>query len=187
MKESDILDLYFERDEKAISETEQLFGATVMKISRNILKDEGDSEENVNDTYISLWNSIPPQKPQSLIAYISKTARNLAINKLHKRNAMKRGGDASALSLHELDECTPSNLSVESDTDSKLLSKAISTFLRSEKEDARNIFLRRYFFSDSVKDIAELLSVSESKVKSSLMRTRTRLKEHLLKEGFEFE
>lgn len=187
VRESEILDLYFERNEKAISETASLYGDAVMKISRNILKNESDSEENENDTYVSLWNSIPPQRPQSLIAYISKTARNLALNKLDKRNTLKRSAHKDALSIHELDECTPSNLSVENDADSKLLSETISKFLRSEREDARNIFIRRYFFCDSVKDIAELLSLSESKVKSSLMRTRGRLKDHLLKEGFIIE
>ena len=187
VKETEILDLYFERNEKALEETQSAFGSIVMKISRNILKDECDSEENTNDTYISLWNSIPPARPESLIAYISKVARNLALNKLQKRNAQKRSADTSSLSLDELDECTPSSLSVEEDTDARLLSQTISAFLRGEKEEARNIFLRRYFFCDSVKDISELLEISESKVKSSLMRTRNKLREYLLKEGFEFE
>lgn len=187
VKESDILDLYFKRDEKAIRETANAFGAVVMKISRNILGCESDSEENENDTYISLWNAIPPQRPESLVAYISRTARNLAINKLKKRNAAKRLSLSDTLSLCELDECTPSNLSVEGDADAKLLSLKVSQFLRGEKEESRKIFVRRYFFNDSIKDVAELFSLSESKVKSSLMRTRIRLREYLLKEGFDFE
>lgn len=184
MDDNKIIDLYSERNQLALGATADKYGAYCMKICMNILEDAPDSEEVVNDTYMQVWNTIPPQKPQSLMAYIAKIARNLALNKLKARNAQKRGGSETALSYDELDLCTPSDVSVESESDMKALSKHISTFLYTQKEDARKIFIRKYFYCDSVEDICERFSFSQSKVKSILMRTRDKLRDYLLSEGY---
>lgn len=184
MDDNRIIDLYFDRNQLALGATQDKYGSYCMKICMNILEDTPDSEEVVNDTYMQVWNSIPPQKPQSLMAYIAKIARNLALNKLKARNAQKRGGGESLLSYDELDLCTPSDVSIESESDIKALSGHISSFLYTQKEDARNVFVRRYFYCDSVDDICERFSFSQSKVKSILMRTRVKLRDYLLSEGY---
>lgn len=184
MDDNKIIDLYSERNQLALGATADKYGAYCMKICMNILEDTPDSEEVVNDTYMQVWNTIPPQKPQSLMAYIAKVARNLALNKLKARNAVKRGGGETALSYDELDLCTPSDVSVESESDMKALSNHISAFLYTQKEDVRKIFVRKYFYCDSVEDICERFSFSQSKVKSILMRTRDKLRDYLLSEGY---
>ena len=184
MDDNRIIDLYFDRNQLAIGITADKYGSYCMKISMNILEDTSDSEEVVNDTYMQVWNSIPPQKPQSLMAYIARIARNLAINKLKYRNAQKRNNGEALLSYDELDMCTPSDISVENESDIKALSAHISAFLHTQKEDSRNIFVRRYFYCDSIEDIAERFAFSTSKVKSTLMRTRDKLRCYLQKEGY---
>lgn len=175
------------RSESAIAETEKKYGALCMSLSQNILHNTADSEEILSDTYMKLWETIPPDRPENLGAYIAKIARNLALNKYKANNAQKRGGDHTHMSLHELDECTPSGISTEDSAQLSLLSKAISDFLYTQKADARNIFVRRYFFCDSVEDIASRLGFSTSKVKSTLMRTRDKLRIYLEKEGYHCE
>ena len=184
MDDSKILELFEARDEKAIEQTASKYGKYCMKISFNILSDLSDSEENVNDTYMQAWNSIPPNRPQSLMAYLGRIARNSALNKLKAQNTLKRTAQSTSLSLDELSLCTPSKISIENETEMKGLSQSISDFLKSQKEDARNIFVLRYFYCYSVEDIAKKLSFSESKVKSMLLRTRGKLRAHLEKEGY---
>ncbi len=184
MDDNKIIDLYFDRNQLAIGATENKYSAYCKQICMNILHDEQDTEEILSDTYLKLWNTIPPQKPQSLMAYIAKIARNLSINKLKAKNAQKRSDDESPLSYDELDVCTPSNVNVESEAEVNLLSKQISQFLYTQKEDARNIFIRRYFYCDSIEVISERFSFSISKVKSTLMRTREKLRIYLEKEGY---
>ena len=184
MDDHKIIDLLEARSQSALSALSEKYGAYCSKISFNILRDSSDSEENVNDTYMQVWNSIPPQKPRNLMAFIGRLARNLALNKLKAKNAEKRNPAGGILSLSELDECTPANVSVENEADIKNLSGHISAFLYTEKEDARNVFVRRYFYCDSIEDIADRFSYSPSKVKSMLMRTREKLKIYLRKEGY---
>lgn len=184
LDDNKIIDLYFERNQLAIGATENKYRSYCKQISMNILHDEQDTEEILSDTYLKLWNTIPPQRPQSLMAFIAKIARNLSINKLKAKNAQKRGCDESPLSYDELDVCTPSDVRVENEAEVKLLSKHISDFLYTQKEDARNIFIRKYFYCDSLEDIAERFSFSISKVKSTLMRTREKLRIYLEKEGY---
>ena len=179
-----IISLLENRDQDALKLLGQKYGSYCAKISHNILCDSCDSEENVNDTYMQVWNSIPPQKPGNLMAFVGRLARNLALNKLKAKNAEKRNPAEGLLSLSELDDCTPDGLDVEKEADIKALSRHISDFLRTQKEEARNIFIRRYFYCDSTEDIALLFSCSTSKVKSSLMRTREKLRLYLLKEGY---
>ncbi len=184
MDDLKIIDLLENRDQSALEVLSEKYGAYCMKISNNILCDCADSEENVNDTYMQVWNSIPPQKPQNLMAFIGRLTRNLALNKLKAKNAEKRNPTGGFLSLSELDECTPADVSVENEADIKHLSRHISDFLYTQKEDARNVFVRRYFYCDSIEDIADRFSYSPSKVKSMLMRTREKLKAYLHKEGY---
>lgn len=184
MEDQKIIDLFEKRDQSALDALSEKYGAYCSKISHNILRDSCDSEENVNDTYMQVWNSIPPQKPHNLMAFLGRLSRNLALNKLKAKNAEKRNPAGGLVSLSELEECTPTGLSVENEADIKDLSRHISDFLYTQKEDARNVFIRRYFYCDSVEDISKRFSFSTSKVKSMLMRTREKLKLYLLKEGY---
>ena len=184
MDDLKLISLLENRDESALGILFGKYGAYCAKISHNILRDSSDSEENVNDTYMQVWNSIPPQKPQNLMAFIGRLTRNLALNKLKAKNAVKRNPTGGLLSLSELDECTPADVSVEKEAQIKTLSRHISDFLYTQKEDTRNVFVRRYFYCDSIEDIADRFSFSPSKVKSILMRTRDKLKTYLQKEGY---
>ena len=184
MDDEKIVELYWQRNEQAIKETADKYGAYCLKISMNILSDLPDSEENVNDTYMQAWSSIPPHRPDFLMVFLGKLARNLALNKYKAKNAKKRVANEFALSLDELDICTVSKITVEDEIGTEELSKSISCFLYSQKEDARSVFVCRYFYCESIEDISARFGFSQSKVKSMLMRTRTRLKLHLEKEGF---
>ena len=184
MEDSKIIELFFERSESAISETESKYGRYLSKIAYNILFDTEDSEECVNDTYMKAWNAIPPQKPKVLSTFLGKITRRLAIDIFRKKHAEKRGNSEFSLSLSELDECIPDKFSAESEFEYSLLSKKINNFLSSLSKDNRDIFVCRYFYSDSIKEIASFFGTSESKIKSSLFRSRKSLKEQLEKEGF---
>lgn len=184
MNDDEIVALYWKRDEQAIKETGVKYGTYCFKISLNILADMSDSEENVNDTYMQAWLSIPPQRPVSLKAFLARIARNLALNKYKAAHTKKRLASELAISLDELDICTPFHIMVEDEVRIKHLSKCISDFLRQQSMDARNVFVCRYFFCESVKDIADHFGYSQSKIKSMLMRTRERLKSYLKQEGY---
>ncbi len=186
MDDSKIIEQYWQRNEQAIESTAKKYGSYCTKISFNILCDLSDTEENVNDTYMQAWKSIPPARPDSLMAYLGKTARNLALNKLKARNAIKRTADSTSLSLDELDLYTPSSVNIEDETEMAHLSKCISDFLYTQKEDMRNVFVCRYFYCDSIEDISVKFGFSASKVKSMLMRTREKLRDYLLKEGYDY-
>ncbi len=181
MEDEKILDLYFDRDEKAIHETDVKYGAHCRRIAYNILANHEDSEECVNDTYLGAWNAIPPTRPNSFIAFLSRITRNLSLKRLEYRSREKRS-DALTVSFEELEYVLPDDRFAPGVSDEEIGS-LISRFLESQKEDARNIFIRRYFFFDSVKDIAEHYSFTESKVKSLLLRTRSKLRDYLQKEG----
>lgn len=184
MDDSAIIELFWQRDNRAISETAEKYGAYCFKISQNILKDFSDSEENVNDTYYKAWNSIPPVRPKIMSAYLGRIARNLALNKYKARHAEKRAGDEFAASLSELELCTPSSINLEEEAQINELGRIISQFLHEQKPEIRAVFVCRYFNCDSVEDIAKKFGFSQSKVKSVLMRTRMKLRLHLEKEGY---
>jgi len=184
MDDREIIDLYWQRDERAIDETASKYGAYCMKISYNILQSTADSEENVNDTYLQTWKNIPPHRPTMLIAFLAKITRNLALNRYKANHTQKRFANEFALSLDELDLCTPSKISVEDEAEIGELSKSISRFLYEQKKDARNVFVCRYFYSESIDEIAKRFGYSQSKIKSMLMRTRTKLRAWLEKEGY---
>lgn len=183
MEDAEIIDLYFRRDEKAIKETDAKYGRLLFKVANNILCSSSDSEECVNDTYLKAWNSIPPNEPESLRSFTAKIARNNAINMLEKRTALKRGlGQMNAV-LDELEECIPSDKTVEDGVDERALTELLNKFLKGLPKRSRVIFIKKYWGLESVKDIAERLKISESNVKVTLYRTREKLKELLTAEG----
>lgn len=182
MEDSRIVSLYWARDERAISETALKYGAYCQQIAQNILKDLQDAEECVNDTYLRAWQAIPPERPAKLGAFVGKITRHLALDKYKSKTAAKRQGDAFILSLEELGDCLPAH-DFEADTDARAIGEAINAFLRKELPTARRIFVCRYFYGDSIEDICKRFSISEAKVKSSLFRSRNRLRAHLEKEG----
>ncbi len=180
MKDNEIVELYFKRDEKAIKETSVKYGAYCHTVAMNILRDIFDSEECVNDTYHKAWCAIPPTRPTRLGAFLAKITRNLALDRYNKKNAAKRGGYV-AESLDELSECLGSKDSTEETLEE--LGAIITKFLKSEKELYRRLFIRRYFYQNSISELCSIFDKSPSFVKTSLHRTRERLKIYLISEG----
>ncbi len=181
MNDGNIIDLFFERNESAIRETEKKYGKLIFGISKNILGNTQDAEECTNDTYLGVWNAIPPARPISLMAFVAKVARNLSLKRLEYNRAEKRSA-YELVSLSELEEILPDE-EIPEDITEEELGKIISDFLMTEKEDARNVFMRKYWFFDSIEAISERYSFSESKVKSMLFHTRNRLKKYLKDRG----
>lgn len=181
MEDSRILELYNARDEQAIEETRLSYGGKLRSIAMRILENLQDAQECENDTYLKTWNSIPPNQPLHFLAYIVKICRNTALSMLEYRGAAKRSAQVVELT-EEMQQCIPDS-AAEAAFDPEDLGEMLSRFLRGETEDNRRIFVRRYLLSESVMEVAEALGFSESKVKSSLLRTRNRLKAFLEKEG----
>lgn len=181
MDDSKIIELFFERSESAIIQTSIKYNALCLSIATNILGNTEDSEECVNDTFLTLWNNIPPQKPENLSAYICRIIRNLSLKKL-EHNLAKKRDTRITISLSELEEVLPDEAICDKFDDEEI-GRIISEFLKKEKADARNVFIRKYWYFDSVSAIAIRYKFSESKVKSMLYHTRNRLKKHLIKEG----
>ena len=183
MEDSKIVELYLQRDENAIKETKEKYEKYCSYIANNILNSTLDTEECVNDTYLATWNSIPPNKPDSLRAYIGRIIRNIAINRYNSNKAKKRNENIE-IALDELSEVIGDS---ESDgrnlTDELTVKYALNVFVGSLKQETREIFIRRYWYLSSIKEIARDYGISESKVKVTLLRTRERLREFLRKEG----
>ncbi len=184
MDDQSIIKLYHARNEDAIKATADKYGAYCYTVAYNILQSRSDSEESVNDTYLDAWNSMPPHAPSVLSVFLGKITRRISIDKWRKRRASRRGGGELPLVLDELAECVPDGSSVESEVDMHELSLTLDRFVRSLPSTDKRIFLRRYWYSDSVSSIACDLALSEAAVKSRLMRTRKKLKEQLTKEGY---
>lgn len=185
MQDERIVELFFERSEQALKETEKKYGGYLMKIAYGILWDKSDCEESINDTYLAAWNSIPPHRPSKLSAYLGKITRRISIDIFRRKTSDKRGGTQYELSLSELEDCVKSVSTVEEDMENKELGEAISRFLRTLSKENRCLFVERYFFCNSLKASAKKLGISESKAKSALYRTRLLLRDFLTKEGFE--
>lgn len=183
LEDSQIVSLYWERNEAAIDHTDKKYGKYLAKIAYNILADREDSRESVNDTYLAAWDSIPPHRPEVLSAYLGKLTRRISIDRFRRKHSQKRGGSEYPLSLQELESCIGSN-TTEQAVELQLLTDAIEQYLRSISQEARNVFIGRYYYLDPVKQIASYCHISESKVKILLYRTRQGLWEHLQKEGF---
>ena len=182
MEDAQIVSLYWDRDERAIGETDKKYGKYLHTIAYNILADREDASESVNDTYLAAWDSMPPHKPAVLSTYLGKITRRVSIDCFRKRNAQKRGGEY-ALSLEELGECIGSN-STEESINVHALAEAIGQYLTTVSQEARRVFIGRYYYLDPVKEIARYCHITESKAKMLLLRTRQGLWEHLRKEGF---
>ena len=181
MNDQDIIELYMQRDERAIDETSEKYGAYCQKIAFNILYDVFDAEECVNDTYMRTWNAIPPTVPKIFSAFLAKITRNLALDRYSASKAKKRDGISE--SLDELSGMIGScNISEEIEISE--LGEAISRFLSSEKPLARRIFIKKYFFEDTLEEIAREHGITIVSVKVTLHRIRKRLAEFLTKEGF---
>ena len=178
-----IINLYFARNEQAIKETDRKYGKLCFRMAKNFLSNDEDSEECVNDTYLNAWNSIPPTRPSNLRAFLCKIVRNLSMKKLEFNSALKRAQNVT-ISYEELEEVLPDTQTAPG-WEYENLGKIISEFLKAEKEDARNVFIRKYYFFDSISDIAGRYSFTESKVKNMLYHSRNRLKEYLKKAGIE--
>lgn len=183
MEDEKIIELYWQRDEEALRQTNLKYGSFCYYIAHNILKDDEDSEECVNDTWFKTWMVIPPKRPEFFQAFLGKITRNLSLDRYRKRHASKRGGGSVDVIYEELKECIADHTSEEARTDTIVITDALGRFLREISKDARIIFVRRYWYADSVAQIAEYYGMSESKVKSSLMRSRNKLKAFLEKEG----
>jgi RNA polymerase sigma-70 factor (ECF subfamily) len=183
MEDSMILTLYNDRDESAIAETASKYGGYCTKIAMNILRNSQDADECVNDTWLKAWNAIPPKMPNVLSLFLGRITRNLSLDVYNASKRKKRGGDETALMLEELGECVRSGNNTEDDYDFQETRNEINDFLRSIKEEPRVIFIRRYWYAESISDIAERFKMSESKIKSMLMRTRNKLKNHLEERG----
>lgn len=184
MEDSEIVALYWRRDEGAIQETRQKYGRYLARIAGNILSNREDEEEVVNDTCLKAWNSIPPGRPDSLAAYLGKITRRLSIDVLRGRTREKRGAGEYALSLSELEECVPGGTGPEDRVELSQLAQSINDYLRTLAPQARSAFIGRYFYLDPLKDVAAHLGMSEAKAKSMLYRVRQGLKTYLIQEGF---
>ena len=184
MEDKQIVDLFWARSEAAISETEKKYGRYCHYIAYEILGNNEDAKEVVNDTYLKLWNTIPPRRPEPLKPYVGTLSRQLALDAYKAQTAQKRGGRVT-LVLDELSECIPDTDSGEDIGESVALSDALTRFIRSLPPKTRNIFVRRYFYMSSVAEIAKDFSMKESNVTMHLLRTRKKLELFLKKEGFD--
>ncbi len=183
MEDSRIVELYWDRDENAITVTAEKYGNYCRKIAMNILYNEEDSNECVNDTYLAAWNSMPDQRPTMLGAFLSAITRNLSLDMFRKSHSQKRGEGQITEVIDEMYDLAGGS-TPEEEVDKMMLASAINLFLGTLNKENRLIFMRRYYYMDSLSDIADKLSLSEGKVKTSLFRSRNKLKEYLIKEGY---
>lgn len=184
MEDTKILDLYFARDEQAIQETERKYGAYCFSLAKAILENDSDAEEAVNDTYFKTWNVIPPNRPRVLKLFLAKITRNLSFSRWRNLSAQKRGGGEMELVLEELESCIPSPVTVEDAVNAKELAETIRAFLDTMPPREQNIFLRRYFFVEESETIALHYGMKPAAVLRSLSRTRAKLKQYLIREGY---
>ncbi|MCM1467262.1 MAG: RNA polymerase sigma factor [Alistipes sp.] len=183
MNDNEILDLYWNRSENAIAATAEKYENYCHTISYNILQNNEDAKECVNDTWFHAWKSIPPKRPERLSTFLGKITRNLSLNRFKQYTAKKRGSGQTELVLSELSECAASADSVEQSVEEGVLVHSIEQFLYAQPRQKRNIFIRRYWYLHSIRDIANVYGMSESKLTSLLFRMRGELKIHLEKEG----
>ena len=176
MEDKQIVELFWQRDEAAVSETEMKYGWFCYSISDHILHNREDAEECVNDTLLTAWNTIPPQKPELFSAFLGKITRRLSLKKLRMLSADKRGGGKPNLAFDELDECISSGQSIDEQLEAGELTRIIDDFLGTLKLSERRVFLRRYWYYDSISEISKRFGFSEGKTKMMLMRTRDKLR-----------
>ena len=182
MEDQAIIALYLKRSEQAIVETDTKYGGYCYSIAYNILSNREDSEESVSDTYMAAWNTIPPRRPSFLNAFLGKVTRHISIDRWRKSSAKKRGGGEIILALEELENCVDVH-NTENTFERKELTRVLNQFLTSLPETERNVFLCRYWYMDSIQTISEYSGFSQSKVKSSLHRSREKIRKQLRREG----
>ena len=185
MEDNKIIDLYFQRDEQAISQTADKYGKYCLSITRGILRDDSDAEECVNDTYLRAWNAIPPQRPRQLKLFLGRIARNLAVDKLRSETAQKRGGNEAELVLEELGQCISPDGDPASALELQALQQAIARFLHTLPRRERDLFVCRYFYVEKHADLAKRFHIRETNARNILSRTRKKLHDFLLQEGFD--
>ncbi len=185
MDDAKIVQMYFDRDEQAIPATADKYGNYCTSIANNILGNHEDAEECVNDTYLNTWNSIPPHRPKMLSTFLGKIVRNLAFNRYKRNTADKRGGGEITAVLDELANCVSGNDDVEQAYEYKELTAGINDFLATLPAEKRNIFVCRYWYTDSIADIAARFDMTYSAVSMMLNRLRTKLHNYLIERGYE--
>lgn len=183
MTDSQIIDLYFRRSEQAITETAVQYGKMFYRISYNVLHNNEDAEECVNDTYLTAWNQIPPTRPNHLSVFLSKITRRLSIDKWRRNTAAKRGGGQLDMAVEELDWTLASKDDIEEDYIRSELTRDLNAFLNKLPDNERRVFICRYWYMDSIADIASEFGFTQGKVKTMLMRTRNKLKVYLQEKG----
>lgn len=183
MEDKNIVDLYWERNENAITETANKYGKYCFSIAFNILSDTEDAEESVNDSYLNAWNSMPPHRPAILSTFMGKITRFVSLKKWRDKRAQKRGSGSIDLAYEELSECIPSSGGIEESLEAQELAKIIDVFLDTLPIAEQKVFICRYWYFDSVSAISNQFGFSESKVKSMLHRTRKKLRSKLIEEG----
>ena len=183
MNDSQIVALFFDRDQQAIEETAAKYGNYCYSIAHNILQTKEDAEEAVSDTYLALWATIPPHKPMVLRTFLGKIARRTALKKWEKNRTQKRGGGEVALALEELSEYLSDGQTPETAIETAELTQIFNAFLRQLPKEERQVFVCRYWYLDPIADIANRFGYTQSKVKSMLARTRMKLRSTLSKEG----
>ena len=184
MEEMEIVQLYWDRDERAIEESEQKYGGLCRSVALRVLENIEDSEECVSDTWLRSWNAIPPQRPSLLGAFLARITRNLALDRWRAAHAARRGGSETALALEELEDCV-SGVRLEDEVERRELTRALNGFLRSLPEGDRTLFLRRYWAVETLESLAKQEGMSVSALHRRLGKLRAALADHLRKEGIE--
>ena len=182
MEDNQIIDLYFRRDESALTETANKYGTFCLRIAMNVVNVREDAEECVNDTYHTAWNQIPPTRPDSFKAFLGRIVRNFAISKYRAFHAKKRFNGLEVM-LSELGDCIPATESVEQEMEAKELTEYINSWLADLKQEDRVLFVRRYWYGDEVKDLARKCGVSGTQMTQRMLRLRRKLKEYLTEKG----
>ncbi|MBR6472562.1 MAG: RNA polymerase sigma factor [Firmicutes bacterium] len=184
MEDEKIVQLYWDRNERAIAETSKKYEPYCISIAFNILNDRADSEECVNDTWLKAWNAMPPSRPSMLSTFLGKITRNLAFDRFKLLTRDKRGGYGMDVVLDELGECVSGRDEPEQVWQEKELSLEINRFLKGLAEDRRAMFILRYWYAESITDIAARMELTENNVSVTLSRIRGKLREHLTERGF---
>lgn len=183
MEDRAIVELYWQRSDRAIEESERKYGKYCHAIAFNLVGDHRDAEECVNDTWLRAWNLMPDKRPRLLSAFLGGISRNLAISLYRAKSAKKRGGGETALALEELIDCIPSGADPQREYEGREFSEAVGRFVSRLPDAERKVFVARYWYLASVEDISRRAGYSLSKTKSMLLRTRGRLREYLREEG----
>lgn len=182
MDDREIIKLFYERSEQAITELSDKYGTVCSKIAFNILNSTQDAEECVNDAYLGVWNTVPPQDPSPLLSYVCRIVRNLSIKKYRSNTAAKRNSIYD-VALDELENCFPSTVSADDEFNASETARIINEFFETLDKENRVIFVRRYWYSDSITDIAKQFGRNEHNISVRLSRIREKLRKHLIKEG----